>query len=110
MALSVYLGFRNNAAYDRWWEARKLWGQLVFDIRNLSRASIGVDRGSESNCAPLLMDSMAFCHFLRGQLRKVDARPRHALLSVKTADKILAKHANQPDAMLRRMGQRIAAL
>ena len=26
VALSIYLGFRNNAAYDRWWEARKLWG------------------------------------------------------------------------------------
>ncbi|TGS30891.1 hypothetical protein EN823_15410, partial [bacterium M00.F.Ca.ET.180.01.1.1] len=41
VALSIYLGFRNNAAYDRWWEARKLWGQLVFDIRNRARASTG---------------------------------------------------------------------
>lgn len=24
VALSLFLGFRNNAAYDRWWEARKL--------------------------------------------------------------------------------------
>ena len=39
VALSLYMGFRNNAAYDRWWEARKLWGQLVFEIRNLSRAA-----------------------------------------------------------------------
>ena len=42
VALSIYLGFRNNAAYDRWWGARKLWGQLVFDIRNLARASTGL--------------------------------------------------------------------
>jgi ion channel-forming bestrophin family protein len=27
ITLSIYLVFRNNAAYDRWWEARKLWGQ-----------------------------------------------------------------------------------
>nr|WP_250889234.1 bestrophin family ion channel [Mesorhizobium sp. dw_380] len=26
VTLSIYLSFRNNAAYDRWWEARKLWG------------------------------------------------------------------------------------
>jgi putative membrane protein len=26
VALSLFLGFRNNAAYDRWWEARRLWG------------------------------------------------------------------------------------
>ncbi|WP_120502183.1 bestrophin family protein [Roseovarius sp. EL26] len=37
VALSLFLGFRNNAAYDRWWEGRKLWGQLVADLRNLGR-------------------------------------------------------------------------
>ncbi len=33
--LGVLLGFRNLQAYDRWWEARKLWGQLINDSRNL---------------------------------------------------------------------------
>ena len=33
--LGFLLSFRNNHAYDRWWEARKLWGQLVNDSRNL---------------------------------------------------------------------------
>src|SRR5262245_50665407 len=28
-ALSLFLVFRNNSAYDRWWEARMLWGSLV---------------------------------------------------------------------------------
>jgi ion channel-forming bestrophin family protein len=32
--LGVLLGFRNSQAYDRWWEARKLWGQLINDSRN----------------------------------------------------------------------------
>jgi putative membrane protein len=27
VALSLFLGFRNNASYDRWWEARKQWGE-----------------------------------------------------------------------------------
>jgi putative membrane protein len=36
LVLSILLTFRNNAAYDRWWEARKLWGQLVNDSRNVS--------------------------------------------------------------------------
>src|SRR5262245_50507741 len=27
--LSVFLAFRNNSAYSRWWEARTLWGELV---------------------------------------------------------------------------------
>lgn len=33
--LGVLLGFRNREAYERWWEARKLWGQLINDSRNL---------------------------------------------------------------------------
>lgn len=33
-ALSMLLVFRTNTAYDRWWEARKLWGQLVNVSRN----------------------------------------------------------------------------
>lgn len=34
--LSMLLVFRTNTAYDRWWEGRKLWGQLVNSSRNLS--------------------------------------------------------------------------
>ena len=37
IALSLFLGFRNNASYERWWEARKQWGQLVVDARSLAR-------------------------------------------------------------------------
>lgn len=29
VALSIFLGFRNNWAYDRWWEARKIWGGII---------------------------------------------------------------------------------
>lgn len=28
-ALSIFLSFRNNSGYDRWWEARKIWGGIV---------------------------------------------------------------------------------
>lgn len=37
IALSLFLGFRNNAAYDRWWEARKLWGLMLANMRALAR-------------------------------------------------------------------------
>lgn len=35
--LGLLLVFRTNTAYDRWWEGRKLWGQLVNVSRGLSR-------------------------------------------------------------------------
>lgn len=34
--LSIFLVFRTNSAYDRWWEGRKQWGALVNNTRNLA--------------------------------------------------------------------------
>lgn len=36
-AIAIFLGFRTNSAYERWWEARKLWGGIINDSRNLVR-------------------------------------------------------------------------
>ncbi len=36
VVVTVLMTFRTNTAYDRWWEGRKLWGQLVNDSRNLA--------------------------------------------------------------------------
>ena len=37
LALSIYLGFRNNTGYDRFWEGRKLWGRMVNVSRTFTR-------------------------------------------------------------------------
>ena len=39
-ALAFFIGFNNNQAYDRWWEARKIWGSLVNDSRSWARQMI----------------------------------------------------------------------
>ncbi len=36
IVLGLFLVFRVNSAYDRWWEGRKLWGLLVNNTRNLA--------------------------------------------------------------------------
>lgn len=36
VVLGLFLVLRTNTAYDRWWEGRKLWGQMVNDTRSLS--------------------------------------------------------------------------
>jgi hypothetical protein len=38
-ALGLLLVFRTNAAYDRWWEARKAWGRILFISRDLARCA-----------------------------------------------------------------------
>lgn len=67
--LGVLLQFRNREAYDRWWEARRLWGQLVNDSRNIClkvRALSGVhssDRAQVGRCV------VGFAVALRNHLR-----------------------------------------
>jgi len=109
VALSIFLGFRNNAAYERWWEARKLWGQLVFEIRNLARAVQALIPEDSGQIRPLLMESLAFCHYLRGALRKVDADPE-ARRFVGDAANVFGAAVNKPDAVLRSMERRLALL
>jgi len=49
IALALFLGFRNNASYDRFWEGRKLWGSLMNTGRALARqAHTLVDEPDES--------------------------------------------------------------
>ena len=67
VALSLSLGFRNNAAYDRWWEARKLWGGLVSDMRALAREADLFLPAADSH--RLLRLALAFAHLHRCQLR-----------------------------------------
>jgi putative membrane protein len=36
IVLGLFLVFRTNTAYDRWWEGRRLWGSLVNSTRNFA--------------------------------------------------------------------------
>lgn len=70
IALSLFLGFRNNAAYDRWWEARRLWGGLLADVRSLTReAAISVPDADAR--ARILRLALAFTHLHRLNLRRL---------------------------------------
>lgn len=65
--LSIFLSFRNNACYDRWWEGRKLWGALIATTRHLSRDSYILDDNARE---VLLQRMMLFTHLLRDRLRQ----------------------------------------
>jgi putative membrane protein len=79
IALSLFLGFRNNAAYERWWEARKLWGGLLADMRSFAReAELFISRKEDRIRALRL--AIAFMHLHRARLRRLpdDATARAA--------------------------------
>lgn len=65
--LSIFLSFRNNACYDRWWEGRKLWGALIANSRHISRDSHVL---SDQHRYKLMHRTMLFSRLLRDRLRK----------------------------------------
>jgi len=47
-ALAFFIAFINNQAYNRWWEARKIWGKIVNDSRSFSRMVLSFLSGDSS--------------------------------------------------------------
>jgi ion channel-forming bestrophin family protein len=69
LILGTLLVFRTNTSYDRWWEGRKLWGQLVNDSRNLAikvETCVHADEAEKDQLSVWLID---FAYALKGHLR-----------------------------------------
>jgi putative membrane protein len=88
IALSLFLGFRNNAAYERWWEARKLWGGLLADIRSFARES-AIFVADERLRKELVQTAMAFLHLHRISLRNIPVD--------ESAGALVSEFASAPD-------------
>jgi hypothetical protein len=75
IAVSFYAGFKNNASYERFWEARKIWGAIVNESRSWADAVLCyVMPGDGSEAArsvrrELVVRQLAWVNALRLQLR-----------------------------------------
>lgn len=107
LAFSIFLGFRNGSCYDRWWEARRQWGQLVTEQRSLARDSVVLPPERRQR---LLRRSLAFARALAVQLRGGDAAAAAAATHLAAAEAAaLVARRNPADAILRRQGEELAA-
>ncbi|MGG7467502.1 bestrophin family protein [Chryseobacterium arthrosphaerae] len=73
--LALFLGFRNNVSYERFWEGRKLWGALLNTARSLTRQALTLKDIKDSNVSvPEFIQLLgAFVFALKHQLRGTDA-------------------------------------
>lgn len=106
IALAIFLGFRNNVSYDRFWEGRKLWGALLNDTRSLARQSITLIDGKEyeTKREEFIKLLTAFVYSLKHQLRHTN--PDHdlnRLLSEEFAAQLKEVHY-KPVLILRELG------
>lgn len=67
--LGMLLVFRTNSAYERWWEGRKQWGQLVNDSRNLCIKVRAYSRARDSDKARFAELVISFAYALKHHLR-----------------------------------------
>src|SRR6476469_8250209 len=76
LILGTLLVFRTNTSYDRWWEGRKLWGQLVNDSRNLAikvETCVRADAAEKQRLGRWLSDfAVALKQHLRGHVQLSD--------------------------------------
>lgn len=105
LVLSIFLGFRNNACYDRWWEARKQWGHLIAEARALVReANVLFEPETAKRVAHL---TIAFSAILAARLRGTnEASALSPWLDEEEAAAVL-KTVNRPQAILRLITQDI---
>ncbi|MGI4020589.1 MAG: bestrophin family protein [Janthinobacterium lividum] len=75
VALAIFLGFYNNASYDRFWEGRKLWGALLNTTRSLARQAITMSgyEKKDKEITSFIRLLIACVYALNHQLRGTDA-------------------------------------
>jgi ion channel-forming bestrophin family protein len=83
-AMAIFVAFRNNTSFTRWWDARTAWQAIHNSSRIFARHlvsfttdAVGAGRATteqaEGFARELVLRQVAFAHLLRQQLREVDA-------------------------------------
>ncbi|WP_343669873.1 bestrophin family ion channel [Chitinophaga sp.] len=104
--ISLLLAFRSNQAYDRWWEARTIWGAIVNDSRSFTREvltfihSNEFPEEAERMRERMIRRQMAWCYSLGQQLRGLSATEGLERLIPKREVAYVARFANVPMALL----------
>jgi putative membrane protein len=104
--IALLLGFRTNSAYDRWWEARIIWGAIVNDSRTWVRQLLtfvnfeGQSSAEFKKIRQMSLRQIAWNYALTRQLRKQDPAMGLAKFINEAEYKSLEQKINYPNALL----------
>ncbi|HAS39174.1 MAG TPA: hypothetical protein DCS93_01785 [Microscillaceae bacterium] len=110
-AIALLLSFKLSQSYDRWWEARKIWGAIVNDSRTLVLQLKGfLSTSGHATLSAMAYRQMAWCYALGKHLRKEN--PLEGLDTFLSEEEVhrLKKHQNVPLALLDHQGQDLQQL
>lgn len=91
IAVSFYLGFKNNQSYDRFWEGRKIWGGIVNYSRTWANQVLTVVEGDKADKKDLIYRQIAWINALRLQLRRPNS---FSLKENHMVERLHKKHRN----------------
>jgi len=100
-AISVILSFKLSQSYDRWWEARKIWGSIVNDSRTLVLQLQSFLRTEQAAAIKrIAFRQIAWCYSLGQSLRGLN--PVENIDRFISSEDIatISKHNNKPLALL----------
>jgi len=107
-AISLIIAFRLKQSYDRWWEARKIWGAIVNDSRTLIRNVITFTHLKQETLKDSKEDNIfverqvAWCYSLSQGLRGIN--PLKGIREILKTDpddyEYIKHHYNVPNALL----------
>src|SRR5688500_10093436 len=110
-AISILLSFKLSQSYDRWWEARKIWGSIVNESRSFTLLLQSLlPPGNDSAIRQIAFRHVAWCFSLGRSLRALD--PLQNLEKYISEDDIknISLHSNKPLALLQLNTLQIAQL
>lgn len=110
-AISILLSFKLNQSYDRWWEARKVWGAIVNDSRSfVIQLQTLTAKGNDEIIRKIAFRQIAWCHSLGQSLRGLS--PTDNLQGFISAEDLneIKQHNNKPLALLQLNGRDIKQL
>lgn len=110
-AISILLSFKLNQSYDRWWEARKVWGSIVNDSRTfVIQLQTLTKNGNETAVRKMALRQIAWCYSLGQSLRGLS--PAEGLEKYISAAELeeIKQHNNKPLALLHLHGMDIKEL
>lgn len=116
-ALGIFVSFRTNSAYDRWWEGRKLWGRLINSSRMFCTQVTTYLQPSDDPQVTAAVDRIVrrhagYVHTLRCLLRKQDPlEDRDAIRTLSEEDRAMLRfRTNMTHALLQQQQAELVAL
>lgn len=110
-AISVLLSFKMSQSYERWWEARKVWGAIVNDSRSLVvQLQSYLEPAEQSTIREIGHRQIAWCYALGDTLRGLNPLTRDTGCLTPSEVTELAKFSNKPLAIMQRQAISVKSL